>query len=292
MQEPRVTGRKDGTPVRKLAKRILMYLLAIVAVLAVDGPILYMLVVSFKPTTDIVATPPKWIFKPDFSYYVTALSGGSPQVHFEFFVLVVNSIVVSLGATALALAVSFTAAYSMARWRTGGENFRNYILSLYLLPPAIFIPPLFVVFSTYGLLDTQLGLIIAYCVFNIPFCILVLESFIRDIPIEIEEAAWIDGCSKFGTMARITFPLAAPGIVAVAILTFIASWNEYMLALVLTRVHAVTITVGIAKFITGYAILWGEIFAAATLSMIPLLIFFLLIQKYLVTGLTLGAVKR
>jgi len=287
-----VTARKSRTPLSRLAKGTFMYLLAILAILAVNGPILYMVVVSFKPAMDIVATPPKWIFKPDFSYYITALTGGSPQVHFEFFVYIANSIIVSLGGTALALAVSFTAAYSMARWRTGGENFRNYILSLYLLPPAIFIPPLFVVFQTYGLMDTQLGLMIAYCVFNIPFCILVLESFIRDIPVEIEEAAWIDGCSKFGTMARVTFPLAAPGIVAVGILTFIASWNEYMLALVLTRVHAVTITVGIAKFITGYAILWGEIFAAATLSMIPLLIFFLLIQKYLVTGLTLGAVKR
>ena len=277
---------------RHSSKSVFMYILAILAVLVINSPILYMFVVSFMPAMDIMSTPPKWIFEPHINYYISVLTGGSPQVHFEFFTYTLNSVIVSLGATMLALVVSFPTAYSMARWRAGGENFRNYILSLYVLPPAIFIPSLFVVFQTYGLMDTHLGLIIAYSVFNTPFCILVLESFIRDMPVEIEEAAWIDGCSKFGTMVRITLPLAAPGIIAVAILTFIASWNEYILTLVLTRVHAVTVTLGISKFITGYSILWGEIFAAAILSIIPLLIFFRFVQRYLVTGLTLGALKR
>jgi ABC-type glycerol-3-phosphate transport system permease component len=273
-------------------KSVFMYVLAIFAVLVVNSPIIYMAIVSFMPAMDIISVPPKWIFNAHINHYISVLSGGTPQVRFEFFTYTLNSIVVSLGATILSLVVSFPAAYSMARWRTGGENFRNYILSLYLLPPAIFIPPVYVLFQTYGLIDTHLGLIIAYCVFNAPFCILVLESFIRDMPIEIEEAAWIDGCSKLGTMARITIPLAVPGIIAVAVLTFIASWNEYMLTLTLTRVQAVTVTLGISKFVTGYAVLWGEIFAASILSIIPLLIFFLLVQRYLVAGLTLGAIKR
>ena len=160
-----------------------------------------------------------------------------------------------------------------------------------MLPPVVFLIPMGMLFMSYHLLDTKFGLIIVYLTFNIPFATWTLKSFIEEIPREIEESALIDGAGRLGVITKVTFPLCAPGLVAVSLICFIFSWNEFLYALVLTSLRAVTMTVGTARFLTGYAIWWGDISAAATVAMIPVIILGFLSQKYLVRGLTLGAIK-
>ena len=210
---------------------------------------------------------------------------------FRFIDYLVNSIIIAVSSTLGCVLISFPTAYSMARFKTGGGTFSGYILSLRLLPPIIFALPLFILYQSAGLLDTHIGLILIYIVFNLPLTILVLKSFINDIPIELEEAALIDGCSRLKIMTKIVFPLAMPGLVAVSILTFLACWNEYLFALIMTAKKAATVNVAASLFVTAYAIKYGEIAASVMIAMLPPLVFMFLVQRNLVRGLTLGAVK-
>jgi len=291
---------KSNLKYKRYMENAIAYFLIAISILVFLGPILYIISCSFKNLYQITTTPPIWfVWPPNLQSYVRVLTpevakewGLRIPAGIDFPEYLTNSLIVCFGATGLAISVSLLAAYSMARWRTGGDNLRGYYLSLYMLPPAIFVVPLYILFKFYNLLDTQIGLILPYSVFNMPLAVLVLESFIRDLDVTLEEAAWIDGCSKLGTLTRITLPLIMPGIVATAILTFVTCWNEFMIAFLFTGGgKATTLTVGVAKFITGYGIWYSEIAAASTITLIPMIILFMLVQKYLVKGLTLGALK-
>jgi len=203
----------------------------------------------------------------------------------------INSIIVTIATTGLVLLVSFPAAYALARFRIGGGSLSSYIFSIRLLPPIIFAVPLLVLLYMLQLHDTLLGLTIVYLAFNIPLAVFLLRSFIMEIPIEIEEAAIVDGCSKFRVMLYVTLPLSKPGLIATSILTFIMVWAEYLFALLFTLKNAVTINVVASQFVTQHTIRYGEIAAAVTIGMLPTVVFLTLIQKYLVKGLTLGAVR-
>lgn len=165
------------------------------------------------------------------------------------------------------------------------------ILSFRIIPPVVFALPMFILMVSYHLYDTPLALILAYLTFNLPLTIWVLRSFIRDIPVEIDEAAMVDGASVWRILIRIITPLLGPGISSVALLNIFFSWNEFLFALMLTSSRAVTMTLGTAKFITGYSILWGPISAASVIGMLPMVILGFFFQKRLVRGLTLGALK-
>ncbi|MCL6443020.1 MAG: carbohydrate ABC transporter permease [Alicyclobacillus sp.] len=180
----------------------------------------------------------------------------------------------------------------MARYRFRGRNFLgSWTLSTLMVPPAVSLIPIFLLVGQLHLTDTYLALVIPYTAMNLPIIIWMVRGFIMDISVEIDEAAMVDGCTKFRVLWNIIFPLILPGVAATAIITLIQSWNEFLFALVLTRKTAITAPVGIAQFITMYGIQWGPMCAASLLITAPIIIFTMLVRKHLVRGLTFGAVK-
>ena len=263
------------------------YLVLLVAIVFTVFPIVVMLLDAIKPTPLITQTPPVWTFPPTPEHFHNVLQIQS----YPFGAYFRNSVVVASVSTAVTLLASFLAAYSMARYDTGGRNFDFWILGTRMLPPAALLIPMYVLFNTFHLIDTVWALIIVYMTVNIPLCVWVLRSFIREIPFELEESAQIDGAHVWQILLRIIFPLTAPGLAAVAVLSFIACWNEFFFALIFTQINAVTLTKGTAAFVGAYETQWGEIAAATGIGMIPPMLLGFAVQRYLVRGLSLGAIK-
>ena len=204
----------------------------------------------------------------------------------------VNSLIVASVNTAICLIVGSMAAFSLARYKfKGSRNIAFWILSIRMMPPVAAIIPIYILMKKLQLLDTPWCLIITYFTMNLPFVVWMMKGFFEEIPREIEESALIDGCSDFGIFIRIALPLAAPGLAATAILVFIFSWNEFIFALILTGTKAVTLPVGIIGFMKETGINWGYMTAGGVLALIPAIIFVILVQKHLVKGLTMGALK-
>jgi multiple sugar transport system permease protein len=265
----------------------LTYFVLLVAIVFTVFPIVVMLLDAIKPTPLITQTPPVWTFSPTAEHFHNVLQIPS----YPFGAYFRNSVVVASVSTAVTLLASFLAAYSMARYDTGGRNFDFWILGTRMLPPAALLIPMYVLFNTFHLIDTVWALIIVYMTVNIPLCVWVLRSFIREIPFELEESAQIDGAHVWQILLRIIFPLTAPGLAAVAVLSFIACWNEFFFALIFTQINAVTLTKGTAAFVGAYETQWGEIAAATGIGMIPPMLLGFAVQRYLVRGLSLGAIK-
>jgi len=270
----------------KFVKKLLTYLAAITATVIMFFPVAYIALLSFKPYASIIMNP-LGVDRLTLSNYIEVLSAPG----YSFTQYIVNSVIISLGSTALALAIAFPAAYSIQRFKTGSTNLSFYILSLRLLPPIIFAVPLYILYSMWGLIDTHVGLILLYTTFNMPLTIFVLMSFIGELPLELEESALVDGASRLTVLTRIVFPLTLPGLVAASILHFMACWNEFLFALIFTLKNAQTVTVGASLYITAWQIKWGHIAAAISLSVTPTIIFILLVQRKLVIGLTMGALR-
>ncbi|MCZ7544291.1 MAG: carbohydrate ABC transporter permease [Anaerolineae bacterium] len=204
----------------------------------------------------------------------------------------VNSILVACGATALAGLLGIPAAYSIARWSTGGRDLAFWILSSRMMPPAVSIIPFFIMYSHVGIIDTVPGLVIAHLTFSLAFVIWMTQIFIQDVPVELEEAAQVDGASLWHIIVRVVLPVARSGILATLILNLVFSWNEYLFAFGLSlteRSRTLPVVAGI--FVTSYQIQWGQMFAAAVIIMLPILVFVFLLQRYIVGGLTMGAIK-
>ena len=193
--------------------------------------------------------------------------------------------------TVASVLIGSLAAYSLSRFKTGGDNFSFWILSTRMFPPVAAALPLFLIFKQIKLLDTHLALIIANTVFTLPFVVWLLKGFFDELPLELEEAALIDGCSHWGAFTRVALPLVTPGLVATALFSFIFAWNEFMFALLLTRRNVRTLTIIVPSLVGGHEILWGEIAAIGMVAIIPGILLALLLQRYLVRGLTMGAVK-
>lgn len=204
-----------------------------------------------------------------------------------------NSIVISIATTAISLFIGLLAAYGLARFRFAGRGPIAFAILLIRMIPFIAIAiPIYVMMRKLSLTNTRTALVITYTVFNLPFIIWVMRSFIEEIPPDTEESAQIDGCSRIGAFYRILIPQIAPGLVATAVFTLLLSWNEFLFALVLTRTPAAqTATVFLGSQITYERVFWGRIAAIATILCVPPVIFFILTQKKLVRGLTFGAVK-
>jgi len=272
---------------RKNERLIAVYVFLVVGLVITNLPMFWLLLCSIMPEADII-TGPKWIFSPTLKNYIDLFQRAGD---FDLPKNLMNSLVVTASTTLLSLLISFPAAYSIARYKTGGDNFSFWVLSIRMMPPVVFLIPISVLFSRYMLTDTRAGLVLAYLTFNIPFATWIMKSFIEDIPVEMEMSAYVDGYSQLDVMLKVIFPLLRPAVIAVGIICFIFSWNEFMYALVITFWKSSTLTVGAAKFITGYGIQWGRIAAATMLGIIPTLIVGYLGQRYLVRGLTMGAVK-
>jgi multiple sugar transport system permease protein len=267
-------------------------------------PVAWLLLSSVKEPADVFAMPPQWVFMPTLHNYevvlgltipteletVTEAQAGSGLSPFPKFLF--NTVVIALGTTVLALSLGSAAAYALTRFfhrvRTG---LLVGVMLTRLVPPIVLIIPIYILWRNLDLLDTHLGLILAYLTFSLPFVIWMMRGFLLDIPIELEEAAMIDGASRFQALVRVVLPLAAPGLAATAIFVILLAWNDFFYALILTSGNARTVTPYIGGFITDKAILWGRLYASSAIIMLPVLIFGLAVQKQLAHGLTGGAVK-
>ncbi|MCL4561390.1 MAG: carbohydrate ABC transporter permease [Chloroflexi bacterium] len=266
---------------------IIAYGLALLAVTLTLFPILWIFGISIKTQREAFSMPPVWIFTPVWSSYVKIWSTAGFAQAF------LNSIIVTVIGVSLALLAGIPAAYALNRMPfRGKKTLTIWLLISYMFPEFLFIIPMYVLYQQIGLYDTQIGLALVYQVFVLPFAIWLLRSFFADVPVELEDAARIDGCSRLQTLSNVYLPLTAPGIAATAILSAIWIWNELTIALALTFESAKTVTVAAAGF-RGYAAIdWGGMTAASIVSILPMLIFAALAQRYIVEGLTLGAVKQ
>jgi multiple sugar transport system permease protein len=267
-------------------------------------PVAWLLLSSVKEPADVFAMPPQWVFMPTLHNYevvlgltipteletVTEAQAGSGMSPFPKFLF--NTVVIALGTTVLALSLGSAAAYALTRFfhraRTG---LLVGVMLTRLVPPIVLIIPIYILWRNLDLLDTHLGLILAYLTFSLPFVIWMMRGFLMDIPIELEEAALLDGASRLQALVRVVLPLAAPGLAATAIFVILLAWNDFFYALILTSGNARTVTPYIGGFITDKAILWGRLYASSAIIMLPVLIFGLAVQKQLAHGLTGGAVK-
>ncbi|MCC6173735.1 MAG: carbohydrate ABC transporter permease [Chloroflexi bacterium] len=267
-------------------------------------PVAWLLVSSLKEPQDVFAMPPQWVFVPTLHNYevvlgfkipteletVTEAQAGTGTSQFPRFLL--NTAVIAIGTTVLALSIGSAAAYALTRFYPRQRNALLIgVLVTRLVPPVVLIIPIYVIWRNFDLLDTHFGLMLAYLTFALPFVIWMMRGFLLDIPVELEEAAMIDGASRFQALIRVVLPLAAPGLAATAIFVILLAWNDFFYALILTSGNARTVTPYIGGFITDKAILWGRLYASSAIIMLPVLIFGLVVQKQLAHGLTGGAVK-
>jgi multiple sugar transport system permease protein len=264
-------------------------------------PAFWLVFTSVRNPVEVNARPPVWIpreltlegFKPLFGQS-TGATGAIPFDRYFF-----NSVLVALVSTAIAVALGTMAGYVFARYRFRGKNLLFLSIMLSRAVPGISLSlPLFLLFARLSqsgpvrLIDSPLGLIIVYVAVNVPFTIWLMDGFFREIPIELSEAAQLDGCSEWQTFTKINLPLALPGLAASAIFAFLAAWNEFQIASVLTRtVNSKTAPVGLFDFTGQFTIDWRGMSAMATVMMIPAIAFVFIVQRNLVRGLTFGAVK-
>lgn len=252
-------------------------------------PLVWMVTTSIKPEGYAQTIPPTWIFQPTFQHYIDVWQGASVT---PFAPLLLHSLIVAVGATALALILGLLAAYALARVHFRGKRqLAMWILSTLMFPPVVAVIPVFILAGRLGLIDRYPTLIVPYAAFNLPLVIWVLRSSIQQIPEEIEDAARVDGASRFEIITRIVLPLAAPGIATAAILSMLLSWNEFLFALTLTRSQVKTAPVGISEFTGMFGTQWGSLSAAATIIVAPVVLMALVMRRHLIEGLTLGAVK-
>jgi multiple sugar transport system permease protein len=283
--------RRDYSTSRAIGiKLLLRYALITAAVFAAVAPVYWMMTISLKTEIEQFSIPPRWfLFEPTFVHYSEAFGTRS------FGQYLLTSAVVAIAATLCAMILGTLAAYALSHFRMPrrlDKHLALWILSTRMFPPIVTIVPLFLMMRDLRLLNTRTSLVIVYTAFNLPFVVWMMRGFFSEIPRELEEAARVDGDSRLGALRRVVLPLVAPGLAATAVFCLIISWNEFLFALALTQTDAaMTLPVGIAGRVTQYEIKWGVMSAAATVAMMPILIFALAVQRYLVRGLSLGAVK-
>jgi multiple sugar transport system permease protein len=249
-------------------------------------PLYWMVMTSFKPTSDYLTVPPLWFpSAPTLVHYTAALfSYGGLQG-------LVNSLIVSTASTFCSCVLGTMMAYSMARFNTGGQHLAFWVLSQRFLPPVAIILPIFLLFRNWGIYDTRFGLILLYTFMTLPLTVWMMYAYFRQLPKSLEEAALVDGLSRWQAMWMVAIPLAAPGIVASAVFAFIAVWTEFFFALILTSRVAFTLPTIFRAFLGFQGAQYGEGAALAATSLIPSIVLGMLVQRHLVRGLTLGAIR-
>ncbi|KQX51105.1 carbohydrate ABC transporter permease [Paenibacillus sp. Soil724D2] len=251
-------------------------------------PFYWMLVTSLKDRQEIYSGKlTLWPKNLTFANYIDTFQNSSFPHYF------MNSFIVSMSSSILVLIVSILGGYSMARYSFRGKKlFLISFLATQMIPVMVILVPLFITFSHLHLLNKLPSLIITYTAMNIPFCLLTMSSFFQRIPVSLEEAALIDGCNKFQTMIKIILPIMRPGIVATLVFAFTGAWNDLFFGVMFTNSESTkTVPVGLSSFVQKFDINWGQMSAAGILSLIPVVIMFAFAQKYIVSGLTEGAVK-
>ena len=271
---------------RKVSWTVVRYIIIVIALAFFMYPIFWLFTTSIKRDVDIFSLPPKFfLFKPILTNFVHVFK--ETDIPHQG----INSLIAALSNTVLSLFIGTMAAYGISRFKVGGKNLLFWFLSLRMLPPIVVSFPLFIIAAKLKLIDTRLVLPVLYLLLNVPFVVWMMKSFIDEIPEELEESAHIDGCSYFGAIWRIIVPIITPGLVATGVLCFIFAWNEFLLAMIFTRATAMTLPVGISGFISVEQIFWGYITASASVAALPPIILALIFQRYMVRGLTFGALK-
>jgi multiple sugar transport system permease protein len=273
----------------RIGGNIFLALLTLFAIL----PMAWMLITSVKTQFAALQYPPEWIPRHiTLEQYVRLLSPANDTGR-DFLRYLVNSLWVSTATTVLGIVVAVPAAYAFSRFRFPGRNLLFYsVLLRNMFPAVVFLMPLFIMMRWLGLVNTQTSLILTYLTFGLPLSIWLLKGFYDNIPVQLEQAARIDGASRFQAFLLIVMPLSSPGIIASAIYAFIMAWNEYVYALTfLNDKDRLTLPVGLQRFFTEYATNWPGLMAASFIMSVPVVLLFLVLQKYFVRALTEGAVK-
>ncbi len=272
------------TPIQQ---KLLVYLALLPVLLFFIGPILWFLALALRPPETAFTVPPQFIFTPTLkAFEYTFLEPGNNRNQ------LLNSVIVSSGATLLSLPFSVSAAYALSRFQLRAKRFLMlWYISLLMAPPIVFLIPYFVVMARLGWVGTHASMIIVLQTITIPFSIWLLKSFFDEVPDELEEAALVDGANRLQALLRITLPLALPGIIVTSMFAFVFSWNNTVFPLVLSNQRTATLPLGTLSYFATTGVTWNYIAATAIVTMIPPMIIFLLLGRYIVRGLTFGAVK-
>lgn len=276
-----------GSRRSRLRRLLEVELPVLLIVLFALAPYVWMVLTSVKPSSAIATFPVQYLpADPTLEHYRALLARTS------FLRNLLDSLVVAVGAVVLGLGVSVPAAYAFSRFRFAGRSgLLVFFLTINMVPVVMLIIPLFVLMRQLGLIDTFVGVVMGHATFAIPFSVWMMTSYFNALPAELDEAALVDGATRWQTIRHVVLPLAMPGIVTTGIYIFVNSWNEYLFAMMLSGQSIKTVTVALQSFIGEFTVQWGLLTAGGTLIAIPVTILFLVIQRRLVGGLTAGAVK-
>ena len=263
----------------------LRYVAAIALTLFFVFPIYWLFIISFKTPDEIFAFPPVWYPESiQFANYRVLFKDGDAET-------VWNSLVLAGVSTVIAMVLGTMGAYSLVRFKTGGENLAVWIISQRMMPPIVIAFPIFLLYVFFGWVDSYHGLIILYTAFSLPYVIWMMRGYIEDLPLELEESALVDGCTRWEVLWKVVFPMVRSGLFATAVFTFVFAWNDFLFALVLTRTEVVTYTVQVTHYFGGQSNFWAKIAAMSVLGTIPVFFAVATLQRYLVRGISMGAVK-
>lgn len=268
---------------RKILGKIVFYIFLIVVLAFTLFPFLWMVLAAFKTNAQVTDPNQLFIFKPYFGNFSTVFS------RYDFVKPIFNSMVVSVVSTALGLLLGLPSAYAIARAKKHMTS--NIILIVRFFPGIAFMLPWYIIFSKIGITDTYLALILSHLLINVPFIVWVMIPYFESIPVELDEAAKVDGCRTLSAFLRVILPLTGPGLITTSLLSIIFSWNNFLFSLILAGGNTRTVPLALLSFVSYASVDWGAMMAAAVVITLPILVISLLAQKYIIAGLTAGAVK-
>jgi multiple sugar transport system permease protein len=272
-------------PRRRTLRLIARYAAAIVVTVVFLFPVYWLFMIAFKTPEEIFHSPPVWYpARIQFANFAVLFKDGDA-------VTVGNSLFIAGCSTLISMFLGTLCAYSLARFKTGGENLSVWIISQRMIPPIAIVFPLFLLYVWLGWVDTYYGMILLYTAFNLPYVIWMMRGYIEDVPIDLEQSALVDGCTRWQVLLRVVFPMVRTGLFATAVFTFVFAWNDFIFALVMTRSAVTTYPVQVTHYFGAQSNFWAKIAAMSMLGTLPVLLAVAALQKYLVRGISLGAVK-
>jgi multiple sugar transport system permease protein len=283
MSTPALTVRRNGRRGWHQAWQVVVVVFMLFWAL---GPVAWMALTSIKPDSIVAAMPPVWVFMPSLENYAALFASADFQRY------LMNTLIVATVTSLLATTFGFLSAYSFTRFRFRGSTFLPlFYLVVRMVPRISLVLPFYVILTQLQMLNTKTALILSYTTFALPFGIWMMIGFLKELPIDLEEAAAVDGCNRWQILTKVVIPLAAPGIATTAIFAFLLGWNEFLFSLILAGPESRTLPVMVAGFETDRGIRWGQLSSAAVSIMLPVVAVALFLQRHIVKGLTMGAVK-
>jgi multiple sugar transport system permease protein len=272
-------------PRRRTLRLTARYAAAIALTVVFLFPVYWLFMIAFKTPEEIFHSPPVWYpARIQFANFAVLFKDGDA-------VTVGNSLFIAGCSTLISMFLGTLCAYSLARFKTGGENLSVWIISQRMIPPIAIVFPLFLLYVWLGWVDTYYGVILLYTAFNLPYVIWMMRGYIEDVPIDLEQSALVDGCTRWQVLLRVVFPMVRTGLFATAVFTFVFAWNDFIFALVMTRSAVTTYPVQVTHYFGAQSNFWAKIAAMSMLGTLPVLLAVAALQKYLVRGISLGAVK-